>query len=876
MLAALGVESRYGLSEAEASRRLAVSGPNELARSRGIEAWRILWEQFTAVLPLVLVGACLISAALGDYRDAVAIAVILILNAALGFSHEYRAEKAMASLAKLTVPVALVRRGGVLREISSPLLVPGDVMLLTAGDYIAADCRLIEAVCFETQEAALTGESAPIAKNADILVEPGLAVGDRKNMAYMGTYTVAGRAEAVVTETGMDTELGQIAALLQKVRPEPTPLQRGLDRLGRSLAVAALAIVAVIFLLGLGRGEDLRVLFLTAVSIGVAAVPEGLPAVVTIALALGAQRMLQRRALVRKLAAVEALGAVTVICADKTGTLTENRMTVTVLELGGKTFELDAGASVASDASVQLLLAAGALCNDTRISSDKSVSQANDPTEAALAAVADRFGLSKMTLDEQFPRLCEAPFTSERRRMTTVHQLPPGEQLLAPALGETSAPYIAFTKGAVDSLLECCSEIWTEGRAEPIDQARRDAVTKGAERMASQGLRTLGLAFRRLKNSPAEGIDAERDLTWIGLAGIMDPPRPEAFGAVAKCKTAGIRTVMITGDHPLTAESTASRVGIAGEAPTITGKQLESLTDPDLDRAAGASCIFARVSPLHKLRIVESLQRRGQIVAMTGDGVNDAPALKKADIGVAMGIAGTDVACDSADIVLLDDNFATMVGAVEEGRLIYDNIRKFVRYIVTTNSGEIWVMLVAPLLGMPLPLLPLQILWMNLVTDGLPALALGVEPPEANLMDRPPYRPGESIFARGLGRHVLWVGLLMGALSLGTGYWYWRVGDPRWQTLLFSTLTLAQMAHVLAIRSEYRSLFQIGLLSNKPLLAAVSVTLAFQLALIYLPPLQSIFQTTSLTAQQLGLTFGVSAVIFVAVEMEKHILSRKR
>lgn len=868
-----------GLSEAEASRRIAEHGRNELADSGIKNPWLILWEQLTALLMMILIAAAIISAILADYKDAAAIGIIVVLNALLGFIQEYRAEKAIAALKKLAVPSVRVRRDGEVREVQASLLVPGDIILLEAGNLVAADCRLLDTASLETHEAALTGESEPIKKTARAIDQADLPLGDRRNMAYLGTFVTAGRAEAVVTETGMRTELGRITTLIQTVDAEATPLQRRLNQLGKSLAAAALILVALIFGLGLLRGEELKLLFLTAVSIGVAAVPESLPAVVTIALALGAQRMLKRRALVRRLPAVETLGSVTVICSDKTGTLTENRMTAAVLQLADESLNLESDLCTDGNAArYRLLLAIGALCNDAQIpgalTGEGSPTILGDPTEAALAIVASRFGLKKPDLEKLLPRVAEVPFSSERKRMTTIHHVASYPEPVSFELGLGDCPYLAFTKGAVDSLLDVSRTVWIHGRTEPLNQAWRDLLVSSNDRLAKKGMRVLGMAFRGFQSAPTADIELEQELIFVGMIGMMDPPRAEAFSAVAKCKTAGIRPVMITGDHPLTAQSIADRLEITSAGPIVTGPQLDRLGSADLESVADSAQVYARVSPEHKLKIIEGLQRRGHIVAMTGDGVNDAPALKKADIGIAMGIAGTDVAREAAAMVLLDDNFATVVAAVEEGRVIYDNIRKFVRYILTTNSGEIWVMLAGPLLGMPLPLLPLQILWMNLVTDGLPALALGVEPAEADLMQRPPYPPNESILARGMGRHVIWVGLLIGLLSLGASYWYWRNGDSNWQTLLFTTLTLSQMAHVMAIRSERRSLFQTGLMTNKLLLGAVALTVILQLALLYVPVLQWLFKTRPLPVQGVVVALVISSLIFVAVEFEKRILRR--
>ncbi len=889
----LGSNPSAGLSEAEAARRLSEAGPNELKESGIKSPWLIFVDQFRELLVVILIIAAAISALLGDYNDAIAIGAIIILNTVLGFSQEYRAEKAMAALKKMAVPSVKVRRDGKVKETSSARLVPGDIVLLEAGSFVAADSRVLASADLQTQEAALTGESLPVRKTSQAIEGADLALGDRRNMVYMGTYITAGRGEALVTETGMRTELGRIAGMIQTVEREPTPLQKRLGQLGKVLAAAALFIVLLIFALGWMRGENLELLFLTAVSIAVAAVPEGLPAVMTIALTLGAQRMLKRRVLIRKLSAVETLGSVTVICSDKTGTLTENQMAATFFQLADRKVEVRDRSSQdyrrdfpqLGEPGFSLMLAGAALCNDAVMESNASSSNPStplgDPTETALVVAAARCGLLKPDLDRLLPRIDEVPFSSERKRMTTVHRLAPDPGLMPPGVRavcrQGAFTHVAFTKGAVDVLLGMSNSVWVDGRCEPLDAAWRDRLTGAHDSLAAKGIRVLGVAFRCLTEAPAAG-DAkslEQDLTFAGMIGMIDPPRPEAASAVGTCKAAGIRPVMITGDHPLTARYIAGELGISDNGSVITGPQLEKTSPEELALMTESTPVYARVSPEHKLRIIGGLHRRGHIVAMTGDGVNDAPALKKADIGVAMGITGTDVSKEAADMVLLDDNFASIVAAVEEGRMIYDNIRKFIRYILSTNSGEIWLMLAAPLFGMPLPLLPLQILWMNLVTDGLPALALGVEPPEADAMRRPPRPPKESMFAQGMGRQIIWVGLLMGLLSLATGYGFWHAGDPTWQTMVFTTLTLSQMANVLAIRSERRSLFQIGLFSNKALLGAVSLTVVLQLALIYVPFLQSIFKTVALPLPDLVLTLLVSSIIFWAVEAEKWVLRRQ-
>jgi Ca2+-transporting ATPase len=889
VLEQLGTTQDSGLTPAEAERRLAQHGRNELVETAARSPWRILSEQLTARMVLVLIAAGIVSAFLGDYKDAIAIAAIVVLNAALGFSQDYRAEKAIAALKKLAAPFVKVRRGGEIREIHAAELVPGDIVLLETGNLVSADCRLLETADLQLLESSLTGESEPIRKTPARLDGIEVALGDRVNMAYLGTAVASGRGLGVVTETGMRTELGRIATMVQTVAREPTPLQRRLDHLGKILALTALFIVGVIFVLGLLRGVEIRLMLLTAVSIGVAAVPEGLPAVVTIALALGAQRMLKRKALIRKLPAVETLGSVTVICSDKTGTLTSNRMTARVLQLADARKDLaesrgegeidDVAAEPNHRFGFRLLLAGAALCSDVVLGAESGSPDSQlplgDPTETALVLAAARFHLRKPDLDRALPRVAEVPFNSERKRMSTIHWIPSDHSQLAPALRSLcerlNGKYLVCTKGAVDGLLQISDSVLVGGRSEPMGDEWRARLAAFNDTLAGNGMRVLGVAFRILETVPAveELQSVEDSLTFVGMIGMIDPPRPEAGPAVGLCKMAGIRPIMITGDHPLTAQFIANELGIQGTGPALTGVALDRIPADEIDRVADSTSVYARVSPKHKLMIVEGLQRDGEIVAMTGDGVNDAPALKKADIGVAMGLMGTDVAKEAADMVLLDDNFATIVAAVEEGRVIYDNVRKFIRYILTTNSGEIWVMLLAPFLGMPLPLLPLQILWMNLVTDGLPALALGVEPAEFDTMRRPPYPPGESIFARGMARHILWVGLLMGVISLGVGFSYWRANDQTWQTIVFSTLTLSQMAHVLAIRSEQNSLFRIGLFSNKPLLGAVLLTFFLQLALIYVPFLQGFFHTSALSAGHLAIVLGLSSLIFLAVELEK-------
>ena len=913
VVATLGTNLEKGLDEAEASKRLDQYGPNELVE-RGVKSpWIILWEQLTGTMVVILIVAAVISYFLGDAIDTIAILAIVILNALLGFRQEYKAEQAMAALKKLAVPNVRVRREGHVRELSARELVPGDIVLLEAGNLVPADSRLVMTANLRIQEAALTGESEPVDKDEKFFTPGDIPLGDRLNMAYMGTVISYGRGEALVTQTGMDTELGGIADMLQTTAQEPTPLQKRLAQLGRGLALASIILVAIVFVLGLLRGEELRLMFLTAISMAVAAVPEGLPAVVTIALALGAQQMLKRRALIRKLPAVETLGSVTVICSDKTGTLTENRMTVTILDVAGSRIDMDDSptellveeksapcadaipdalqlAALSQHPSLALLTASGALCNDAILEcvdeKERKFQLVGDPTEGALVIAAVRLGLKKEVIEEFYPRVAEVPFDSDRKRMTTIHRCPEDPRQIPqeyqPGLSWGSwpgdAPFIAFTKGAVDGMLDISSHIWVDDHVEAVNPSWIERLEKANRSLAENGMRVLAIATRRIDVLPekVEAGQVEKDLVMVGLIGMIDPARAEVKDAVDTCRTAGIRPVMITGDHPLTAGYIARELGISHDDRVITGAMLEKMSQEELETSLLDHSVFARVSPEHKLRIVQAFQNRGEIAAMTGDGVNDAPALKKADIGVAMGITGTDVTKEAADMVLLDDNFATIVAAVEVGRTIYDNIRKFIQYTLTSNAGEIWVMLLAPLFGMPLPLLPLQILWINLVTDGLPGLALAMEPSERDTMRRPPYPPNENIFARGMASHILWIGLLMGLVSLGVGYWLWTSGpdNPYWRTMVFTTITLSQMGHALAIRSSRYSLFQIGLMSNKPLLGAVLLTFVLQLALIYMPFLQTVFETVSLPLPYLLLSLILSSLVFIVIEIYKAIHRR--
>lgn len=861
----LGASVR-GLSADEVRTRLLEHGPNELTETARKSVLMMFLDQFKDFMILVLIAAAAISGIIGEASDTIAIIVIVALNAVIGFVQEYRAEKAMQLLMKMSAHSALVIRDGNPVTIPAAQLVPGDVVILETGRIIPADMRLIEVARLKVEEATLTGESLPTEKHVEPLPDEHLPLGDRKNMAYKGTVVTYGRGTGVVTATGMGTELGKIATLLQNGEEVRTPLQKRLATFSKKLALAVLAICVVIFTVGILRGEPPLLMLLTAISLAVAAIPEALPAVVTISLALGAKKMVTQNALIRKLPAVETLGSVTYVCSDKTGTLTLNKMTVEEVYAGGMLLPAD---KVEQGSNPQLFTAL-ALSNDAN--TDASGMVLGDPTEIALHAVARLYGFDKKVLEQDFPRVAEIPFDSDRKCMTTFHRIPADSPFKA--AGEGS--FVSFTKGAIDVLLDKAASLAAMGEAAPFDGGELEKVN---DRMAADGLRVLGIAMRTWESLPTDMSPGhvETGLTILGLLGMMDPPREEAREAVRLCRSAGIRPVMITGDHPLTARSIATRLGIMeeGDEAVMVGRELEQLSEEEFAKRVESIRVYARVAPEQKLKIIRALQDRGQFVAMTGDGVNDAPALKRADIGVAMGITGTDVSKEAAAMILLDDNFATIVKAVKEGRRIFDNIRKFIKYTMTSNSGEIWTIALAPLLGLPIPLLPIHILWINLVTDGLPGLALAAEPAEKGIMERPPRHPTESIFAQGLGVHIIWVGLLIGAVSLFTQTWFLKTGQAHWQTMVFTVLCLSQMGHVLAIRSERESLFSQGLFSNKPLAGAFLLTFVLQMATIYVPQLNIVFKTAPLTFGQLAVTLALSTVIFLAVELEKLVKRRR-
>ncbi|GHB68432.1 cation-translocating P-type ATPase [Persicitalea jodogahamensis] len=834
-----------GLSHEEARQRLEEHGANELEGKSGKSIWRLILNQFLDVMILILLAAAVVSVLVGEGSDAIVILVIVVLNAVIGFVQEYRAEKAIEALRNMSAPEAVVRREGTEKKVEATELVPGDIVLLEAGNLVPADLRLYEAASLKVEEAALTGESEAVTKTTEPIADDDPPLGDRLNMAYKGTIVKDGRGEGVVIATGMKTEMGRIAQMLDESDSE-TPLQKRLATFGKQLSIAVIVICALLYGVGLLRGEEPLRMLLTAISLAVAAIPEALPAVVTIALALGAKRMVKQNALIRQLPAVETLGSVTYVCSDKTGTITQNQMTVQ------ETWQPDDVAlpGRADLTKEQLLLLCMALNHDVK--KDDEGNYLGDPTEIALVEYVRQQEGYEQDWEKQYPRADEVPFDSTRKRMTTIHEF-----------GDS---YLVLTKGASEAM-------------DDVSVQEAGPILRRAEELANQGMRVISYSYKVMDSLPEDNNPdtAESDLDFVGMVAMIDPPREAVPDAIAECFDAGITPVMITGDHPATAKAIATQVGILRQESdkVITGKELGKLSPEEFEQEVESIKVYARVSPEQKLNIVTALQKRGQFVAMTGDGVNDAPALKKANIGIAMGITGTDVTKEASHMILLDDNFATILKAVREGRRIFDNIRKFIKYTLTSNTGEIWTLFLAPLLGLPLPLLPIHILWINLVTDGLPGLALAAEPVEKNTMQRPPYDPAEGIFNRSLVIHIAWVGLLMGGICLGTQVVSMRLDDPKWQTMVFTVLALSQLGHSLAIRSDKVSLFKQGLLSNKQLTLAVAFTVLLQLAVIYVPFLQNMFHTQALSWGELGACLGVSSIIFVAVEVEKWIKRRR-
>jgi len=917
----LKTNAETGLTPQEVEQRLQKYGPNELEETAGRSAWEILVDQFKNIMLLMLIAVAIISGVLDllawqqgslkpgelPFKDTIAILAIVVLNGILGYVQESRAEKALAALKKLSSPNVRVIRDGKPLEVVAKDLVPGDVMLVEAGVQFAADGRLIEESNLQVRESALTGEAEAVNKRAKLILPEETSLGDRINLVFQGTEVVQGRAKILVTNTGMQTELGKIAAMLQAVESEPTPLQQRMTQLGNVLVTGSLILVAIVVVGGLLRGGNLQELLEVSLSMAVAVVPEGLPAVITVTLALGTQRMVRQNALIRKLPAVETLGSVTTICSDKTGTLTQNKMVVQSVYTNNSAFrvtgegyapkgefQLDSKTiSIDQYPEIQALLVGCALCNDSFLQQQQGQwTILGDPTEGALVTLAAKGGIEKDQWDSKLPRVAEFPFSSERKRMSViskVEQVQTGVSPLTsvdPVLSNLvqSESYLMFTKGSPELTLERSIQAYVGTRSVPLNDEQRRQILAENERMASKGLRVLGFAYKPLREVPPEGSDeaSEQGLVWLGLVGMLDAPRPEVRAAVQECRDAGIRPVMITGDHQLTARAIAADLGIAKEDDRVLiGQELQRMSDQELEQQVDLVSIYARVAPEHKLRIVQALQRRGRFVAMTGDGVNDAPALKQADIGIAMGITGTDVSKEASDMVLLDDNFATIVSATKEGRVVFTNIRRFIKYILGSNIGEVITIAAAPIIGLGgVPLSPLQILWMNLVTDGLPALALAVEPPEPDVMKRPPFSPRESIFARGLGSYMIRIGIVFAIISIALMWWAYNYtnapgyqGDrDTWKTMVFTTLCLAQMGHAIAIRSNTRLTIEMNPFSNPYVLGAVVVTTILQLMLVYVPPLRAFFGTHWLSPTELGICFGFSALMFVWIEMEKLFL----
>ena len=883
-----------GLASSEVKNRLKKFGYNEMVEKQRPAWWKRLIAQFQDFMVLVLLAATLISAFLGEYADAVTILIIVIFNAILGFVQEYRAEKSMDALKKMAAPTAHVIRNGILQQIVARELVPGDILVLESGDKIAADARLIDVQSMEVEEAALTGESLPVRKLANKQYDENSSLGDRKNMVYASTSIVKGRGKAVVCATGMVTEVGRIADMIQESTHESTPLEKRLESLGRWLVWGCLVICLIVVITGVAKGEPLFLMCMAGISLAVAAIPEGLPAIVTVALALGVQRMIKCNAIIRKLPAVETLGCTTVICSDKTGTLTQNAMTVqkiftnsSLYEVTGTGYDIKGNFFLnkqeiepRKDKCLVQCLEISVLCNNSilknnnvgisglwrsGVSSGWSIT--GDPTEGALVVAAAKADIWRKEMERHQRRLVENPFESERCRMSVVY--------------ENSNQYVVYVKGAPDVILGLCRYYSKNSGIVGLTDAIKSEILVANEEMTQQAFRVLAVAYRQIGKNEVNHreADLEKELIFVGLIGMIDPPRPEAKQAIALCRRAGIRTVMITGDHRNTAVAIAKELEMFNNDSNqaLTGADLDSLTDEALGKIVNTVTVYSRVSPAHKLRIVRALRGHGHIVAMTGDGVNDAPAIKEADIGIAMGINGTDVTKEAASMVLADDNFATIVAAVEEGRGIYDNIRKFIRYLLSCNLGEVLTMFIATLVGLPLPLLPVQILWVNLVTDGLPAMALGIDPNDHHIMNRQPRNPREKVFSRGLSRKIIARGLQIGisTVLVFAGVYLLKNNIAEARTMAFCTLVFSQMFHVFDCRSELFSVFEIGLFKNKYLLVATGCSICMQLLVVYHPFMREVFATVPLTLVDWGIILGISGWTFI-IGATRHVFFRKR
>ena len=893
-----------GLTTEEAQARLAQYGPNELQERPHPTFWNLLFNQFKQFLVLILIVSAIVSFFLGEYVEAGAIMTIVILNAVLGVVQESKAEEALAALQKMAAPEARVVRDGHMLTIPARELVPGDPVILETGNYVPADVRLVEAMNLRIEEASLTGESVPVQKKAKGVLPPQAPLGDRHNMAYMGTLVTYGRGRGLVVATGMGTQFGLIAEMIQSYEEEQTPLQAKLDQLGKWLGVGCLAICGIVFGIGIWEGRPVLDMFLTAVSLAIAAVPEGLPAVVTICLALGMQEMIRRHALIRKLPAVETLGSATAICSDKTGTLTQNEMTAVqayadsdLLYITGEGYrpqgelqeEDGRRAELRWYPSMRPLLQGGLLCSDVQLErvepddgGEPTWRIVGDPTEGALVAAAAKADLWRERVEQEFPRVAEVPFDSERKRMTTIHRVlsdsTKSKEIAAPDL---QMPYVAYVKGAPDVILDLCTHITEDGQVWPLDRAWRERILEMNEALTSNARRVLGIAYRPLEELPSNPTpeEVERDLTFVGLIGMIDPARPEAQDAIQVARRAGIRIIMITGDYPNTAAAISREIGLIQHGdPVLSGADIDGLSDEEFAPEVERTNVYARVSPQHKVRIVEALKRLGHVVAMTGDGVNDAPALKRADIGVAMGITGTDVSKETADMVLTDDNFASIVAAVEEGRIIYSNIRKFVYYLLSCNLGEILTIFLATLFRWDLPLTAIQLLWLNLLTDGAPALALGLEEGDPDIMEQPPRPPDEPVInrtmRRGIGVQAVAITVAtLGAFLLGKRWFPENLAAA--QTMAFVTLSTSELLRAYTARSERYSIFRIGVLSNKYMQMSVAVSITLLLAAVYIPFLKPIFNTVFMGPREWLAMAPLILLPATAAEISK-LLERRR
>lgn len=880
----LSTDLEKGLSSELAKERLKSHGYNELISKEGPTIWQMLLSQFQDFLVLILIGASLVSALIGEVTDSVVIILIVVLNATLGVVQEFKANKALEALKKMAAPEAKVIRDGKIIEIPARELVPGDLVILEAGNYVPADLRLVESVNLKIEEASLTGESVPVEKNAEIVFNNDVPLGDRSNSAFMSTVVTYGRGKGIVVETGMNTEIGLIAEMLESYEEESTPLQKKLAELGKILGIASLAICGIVFILGLIRGVPILEMFMTAVSLAVAAIPEGLPAIVTIVLALGMQRMVKRHSIIKKLHAVETLGSTTVICSDKTGTLTQNEMTAQKVFVNGNVYSISGegyktqgeftlnGKTIdpLADPDLKMLLTIGALCNDAKLEEsgsdgDKTCRIIGDPTEGCLVVGAAKAGMCLEELNKSRPRLQEIPFDSDRKRMTTFHPYEDG--------------YIACIKGAPDVMLNLSNRILKNGEILDLTEADREQILEINHEMASQALRVLAFAFKLENELPKDPKpeEVEKDMIFVGLVGMIDPARPEAKEAIEICKQAGIRPVMITGDYKDTAEAIARDLGMLDEtSKVLTGTDLDAMSDEELVAVADQVSVYARVSPVHKLRIVEAIKQNNHIVAMTGDGVNDAPALKKADIGVAMGITGTDVAKETADMILTDDNFASIVAAVEEGRVIYANIRKFVFFLLSCNIAEILIIFVAMLVGLPIPLKPIQLLWLNLLTDAFPALALGMEAKEPDIMEKPPRNPNEPIMDHRMKVQIAIQSIFMTMAVLGVFTFALNTSSNLQvaQTYAFATLIFSELLRAYTSRSETLSVFKIGVFSNKYMVGGTFISFLLLLLVIYVPALREIFDTVKLSIYDWDIIVLFGMIPFIAAEVSKIFLRK--